>query len=510
MSSPIFLGPRTLSWRAIAGVTIASVLATAASNPQATPIQRMEWIGAGVLAMAPLIVVYAASTWLGMARRRLGVLAAVVVGSLARAAALAALVSTSDAGDPLSFTDRVISATVTFIGWGVIIGAALQASMDYRADLRSLLSRVDRTVDEAEEFARAWNRRLASSPTSARGLAHDAADLQSDITARLRPLSHRLWFGMTSRESQRRLLRQMGEDRPPIVSIAAIGFLVFLWNAAYRFGIAEGVLSSLVVTSAPVLTLIVANTLAVRDPRRQVMWRWLSYFVAPITSGLAAFAYFGFYELVPTTIVILADLAIILASQTTAVSLRRRRQVLSELRERVDELDHERATVASHLHSTVQSRWSAAALQFQLAAESGDDEQARRALAETREILASMSTRPTESQGLEAIAEAWEGIAVVNLDLEPNIPAGAAATVGQIVDEAVANAVRHGRAKHVSVLVRLVGSDVEVVVSDDGTGVAADAIPGLGSAWRDEVSTWELVNVNRGARLTARIPLSGG
>lgn len=507
MTTPVFLGPRTLSWRALTALLIVGVLSAAASSPSPGSVALLTWIGMAVLAQIPAAVTYRAAAFIGLDQRRVGVLVTVLIGSTLRAIALAVLITLTGLSDPLTGVERVISASAGFAAWSVLIGAALQAALDYRADLRRLLTRVDRTLEDAAEFTRTWHARLTASAASADQLSRDARELQADIGRRLRPLSHRLWFGMTDRDARHRLLRQMGEYRPPLMWIAAVGFIVFTWNAAYRYGIVTGVASGIVVTAAPVLVLLSANAVAERDATRAVMWRWISFAVAPVASGLTAVAYFRAFDPVGTLVVIVADLAIILAIQTTAVSTRQRRQVLDELQSRVHVIEGERNAVASHLHSTVQSRWNAAALQFQFAAENGDTEQARRALAETRELLAAMNADPGDGHGLHDVAEAWQGIAAVQLDVAPDVPASVSATVSQLVDEAVANAVRHGRARQVSVLVRVVDDGVEVVVTDDGSGVPADAEPGLGSAWRDQVAHWSLINGAVGAQLTALIPL---
>jgi len=113
--------------------------------------------------------------------------------------------------------------------------------------------------------------------------------------------------------------------------------------------------------------------------------------------------------------------------------------------------------------------------------------------------------------GLREISTLWSGIAVVELDVTPAAIAqlgeqpGLSSAVLEIVREAVGNAVRHGRAKEVLVQIAMVdGGLVNVSVRDDGSGLSADAVPGLGSQMLDEVCmTWERSSEAPGVTLRA-------
>lgn len=74
--------------------------------------------------------------------------------------------------------------------------------------------------------------------------------------------------------------------------------------------------------------------------------------------------------------------------------------------------------------------------------------------------------------------------------------------VREVLNEGVANAVRHGFASRVTVTI---GEGPEVTVTDDGTG-PRDGVPGLGSTYFDSVSQdWELSNTGAGALLRVKL-----
>jgi signal transduction histidine kinase len=87
-----------------------------------------------------------------------------------------------------------------------------------------------------------------------------------------------------------------------------------------------------------------------------------------------------------------------------------------------------------------------------------------------RHILATTTTRST---------------LVVNLSVPPQLPALPAAievAAYRIVQESVTNVLRHARASRVDVTLTCLESELRITVDDDGCGLAADAIPGVGLA----------------------------
>ena len=87
----------------------------------------------------------------------------------------------------------------------------------------------------------------------------------------------------------------------------------------------------------------------------------------------------------------------------------------------------------------------------------------------------------------------------------------AAACVVEVVQEAISNAVKHGRASNASVMISRVGDLAEVRVRNDGQALTDDqqSTGGLGSQILDEVCHhWSIENRSKGVLLVAQIALA--
>lgn len=501
------LRPATLSWPTLALLAVAGLLAALTGNPDASPGQRLAWLGAGVVAQGALTCCYLAGRVLRLDRNRAGVLAVVLVGAAARAATIAVLADSIGGEDPLDPGSRILVATVTFTAWGILLGAVVQSWGAYRTALRSLLLRVDHTLAEAEAFSREWHSRLATTSSSPASVAETAEDLHRDIQRRLRPLSHRLWFGVTDAQSWRRFGRALAGEPMPVAVIATVILALYAWNIAYHFGPAVALAIATVSAVGVAVVLAAAEFLS---------WRWPAHapalrVTAIIGSALVAVAVdwrsSGLADGPGIGVVAIGLMALIIGIQGIAVGLRQRATTLRALGDRVDRLEAQRADIAVHLHSTLQSQWTAAALRLQGAAASGDEEAVRRALHDAHTLAHPQPREPATPLDLQAIADAWAGIASVRIGLPPGIPIDTHSALAGVVQEAVANAVRHGQARTIDVLVTVTDATVDVIVTDDGRGLAGTPRAGLGSSWLDRVSDWHLSEDPSGTRLIARIPI---
>jgi signal transduction histidine kinase len=94
----------------------------------------------------------------------------------------------------------------------------------------------------------------------------------------------------------------------------------------------------------------------------------------------------------------------------------------------------------------------------------------------------------------------------------PPLPAAVEVAAYRIVTEAVANAVRHGRPQQCRVALDVTGTELVLSVSDDGSGIDADAVRGVGlTSMRERAAevggTFDLVTGPSGTAVTARLPL---
>ena len=109
-----------------------------------------------------------------------------------------------------------------------------------------------------------------------------------------------------------------------------------------------------------------------------------------------------------------------------------------------------------------------------------------------------------QAQNLEEVVESlqrdWGGLVKLSLAMNPvHLKEDQFEIIREIISEGIANAVRHGFASEVSIMV---SEGPEIVVIDNGTG-PRDGKPGLGSTYFSSVATnWSLTATEAGAKLT--------
>jgi signal transduction histidine kinase len=158
-----------------------------------------------------------------------------------------------------------------------------------------------------------------------------------------------------------------------------------------------------------------------------------------------------------------------------------------------------------------------------------DVEQAgRTALAEMRRLLDAMRRDGDEVElapqpGLDAVESLLEEVRRAGLPVDLHIegepcrlPPAIDLSAYRIVQEGLTNALKHARASHADVTVRYAPDDVQIVVSDDGTGATTSNDPGFGLAGvRERVRIYggemSAGNENGGGFvLRTRLPLAVG
>jgi signal transduction histidine kinase len=182
---------------------------------------------------------------------------------------------------------------------------------------------------------------------------------------------------------------------------------------------------------------------------------------------------------------------------------------------------HQQQALSRALHGPIQSAVTAAAIRLDGAARSGADttsliEQTREQLREALSLLGDGQASLTPmTDTLTALREAWRGVCRVD---DTSSPAAIDALdadelcrscVGEVLTEAVSNAVRHGGAEAIDITIELGDNVVCIEVRDDGTGSDADASPGLGTRILAECSTqWHRGAIGDRHVLTASLPIA--
>ena len=178
---------------------------------------------------------------------------------------------------------------------------------------------------------------------------------------------------------------------------------------------------------------------------------------------------------------------------------------LEELR-RIRELALRDRQLAQFLHGHMQSRLNGVAARIESRLDdsdlSEDIDQIERVL---NDSLAEFGRQQVTSleEVIMRLEKDWGGMVQLTFALSPvAMTQKQLEDVSQVINEGIANAVRHGFASRISVTL---GDGPLLHISDDGTG-PRDGAPGLGSTYFDSVSDdWELTATGSGSVLRLRL-----
>jgi hypothetical protein len=528
---------------------------TATREPFASTQVLLLWCVIGVLSQVVLgAVLFVGYVLVGdrngrKPSTRAIVIAFVLLAAAARGVVIAVLPAMWDLSTTATPAVRIGSSTIIFGLWLMIIGAALAANDQYRANVSRLLDELvtrelaERLLDEAQadvHATRALQRiaetsshvtRVLDDSAVAADSARTAALVQQEIEERLRPLSHEMWFSpapqLEAPDRTRPFLLRVLATPVPFGRALPLMTCLLVLNSLVWHGGSLGLLQGL--TAAAVTALIVVPfTLwggAHRMAANAVMYLLLFLLPAELAHRAMEFAT-GVPQREPAALALAVGIplaffigamghTVIADRQATMTSLRASiaepmwDEHLGTLERRSADSD-----AATFLHNTIQSRLFAAALQLENAAAANDPEGAERAIAQAREAVAmtGMAARGAAPMHplmrLDQIALAWQGIAIVELHVSDDVTAGAGWQIAaDVIEEAVANSIRHGGASHITVTCQEVDGVIDVTVEDNGFMSDDPSGTGLGLTWLDAATggDWSLTPGDFGTTLNLRI-----
>lgn len=545
------------SFLLVVPISAIGVLAILPAEPVEGANLLMGWLVASAISTAALGLVLAIGHLFvrgvrpGCVGQRLVVALIVLAAGAARGAVLNLALAASPIGDGSSLLERTVSSMFFYAFWLALVGALVSSSARYRASRRALLDelltrelqsrlldsdrsrlRRDDAVARVAETTDAVRRLLDSTDIGSPGdVAELSRVLREAIDDRVRPMVHGMWHRPDAEvhdaRSRRAFLDRAWLARIPLNWAVPAYAVLAAVGATLAMGWQLGVLAA----GAEALTVL---TLAVLER----LWR------SPATIASRALLMVGIAVLPPVvalalvsprlsedvSMLVLVVLgltapAVVLATCATRTELDDRGRTLHELqarlereewREQLEALEHREAdrSLASTVHNTVQARLIAASIQLESAALADDDVRARAAIRDARAALDTAVWNqeiPTAglTERLVSIREAWRGILTVDIECDEAIEhAASARIIADVIEECVANASRHAGAKRVSVGIRRVGQDVEIVVRDDGGPSDAESTEGVGTAWMRVVSGGTLRRVSEpgGSVVSLRIP----
>jgi signal transduction histidine kinase len=408
--------------------------------------------------------------------------------------------------------------------------------------------------------------RQGNDPTAVRGVA---LAMHATVTDVVRPLSHSLAQDTTPpsrmlaprpRKRVEHWLRIVTVDAltadPYHPVITALVVTPSSMAAAIRtYGVALGLLGSVLVGAVIFALLLAARELRPLQVRTRASLSWVRAVVVYLLVGAAASMIpVLFAPLAGLTLVegwqingqILMTLAPVAAFGAAIVAAEDRRRGLAE-REREAAVAQaewtttrvqQEAWAASHvlareLHGGVQSQLTAAALRLERWAQQPNPAAMPEVLDQVTQAVDRVATvvnqefTPSVSDpqaALDAIVEVWSGLAEFTMTVDEGAvrrlaaDQAAAETVIEVVRECLGNAMRHGRARRITITIgfpdepSMYGlSAVELRVSDDGLGVSPGAGLGLGSQLlNDACLSWQRIasSPSRGTTVIALIPVA--
>ena len=173
------------------------------------------------------------------------------------------------------------------------------------------------------------------------------------------------------------------------------------------------------------------------------------------------------------------------------------------------------ADLAQYLHAEVQSQLHACKLLLLRAAESDFSlfspsvTQMVLKRLETLDLPYTKSLPRIPEERLTQIVSYWLGLASIKMDLakELSVVSPKGEVVSQLIEEAIVNSIRHGKAKFISVVAKVEDGICEVVITNDGL-LKASGARGLGSTLFDTFAdSWSIEEVLDGTKIWFKLPL---
>lgn len=545
-------GPNGITFRAWILISPVSIIFTWVVLPEGYAPTANMWNGflVGLLAhiVTGLVLLLGKYTVLRNVAKKPRPITSLVVFALAGAArgwSVAYLLEVFAVTEQADYADRMLAGALLVLIWFAVSAVMVDGERQYRASYAELLGQIERQTSLRSEQAstlRAYQERLLAEikATLADALrsGKTASDIHDSVEHLIRPLAHRLNTSTNFFQSAAKLPSRKIQLAPvirtafnetaysPLWTIL-VAVLATAYSKLWQFGLAA-LLDSIV----SALVIWIFFTLAAR-------WKLYGVWVLPIwfITGLAASLVTAFFSGNLSTdgipgVLYLSINVVVPAAIVAAIGAFDRNTDLNIaiLRELADKVSWEAASLeqrawveqqrlARFVHSELQGRLRAFALRLDVSGRLPTEEDIQQLRQECEEAFPLESKQRNFEEFLENNLALWEGVVQIETDVSSEVLAAlasdtyASAAAEEIWKEAVVNAVRHGKAKHLYVKAKLERSvsdqlllDLEFV--DDGVG-PAETKEGMGSAQLDQLTiNHSLVREAEKTRLSATLTIA--
>ena len=515
-----------------------SFLAVFANVREATPERLAMWAAISLASLSAIAVIWWVASITILRNRSehpVSVWLVALVGIVSGAARSATVVAMTDQAGLLDlrgslwmvFAVRMATGAAQ-LGVGMpLLAMALSVSSRYRNERRRLLEQqAELLTRQSQEIGATLALRDALTDPVRKRLKDladrlgDEPSAISDAATDVRGQAHELWSTSVEPASHERVrfgrvvAASLRYNPLPIAAVVLVWFPSAFLSITGRGTLLIGAVSSV----TGMLALLAVYVLGARMARARPSLGPVIFIAGTVFGGgLAAVVAWWFsggrnlssnLPLMTTSIVWLASITLVVSVVEGAV--RQSESVIRRLREGIDAREVELHTqerlraqlaqeVATVLHGVVQGRLA-------VAQRSPDDSAAlaRAALDEGIELLASTSvaTSVRASDLAADISAPWSALMGIDVDVDEGmIPADRVRDVGDVLEECLSNAFRHGGATRVEVELHRWSNAWLLSVSDDGSGLDQAGSAGLGTSLFEAVS---------GGRWSRKAATSGG
>jgi signal transduction histidine kinase len=408
-----------------------------------------------------------------------------------------------------------------------ILGTARQRFTQTRENLLAIkvLQKSDMGVipDEVRQFVDVTRTTISQLPRETKW--GDIKEIINQIISNdLRPLSHKLWE-LEDRKLQSFSLKSLffraSNDhffRPHLV--VPIWFLTTLPLYVIDFGLSTALEMGLIRAALLLGVLVVAGQIKTSSPSLQIAKLVITVIAFDFLQIVVGRSLLDFEDQTVELRNVLAALLwitelIILVGMSWALF-----ESGANVKAQLDQVDKELGfrhspaagaeilrsrKLARHLHGQVHNRLLAI-----IGVEEPREKAHKEELLSSIDLVLQSALEPydapitTAKELKDSILTQWSGLVDLNLEF---LPAEMVLTqepwtlVSGVVEEGVANAIRHGFASSVKISIVSTGSDVIISIQDDGTG-PRQGPPGIGSAFYSAISSeWILKNTGSGSLL---------
>jgi len=360
-----------------------------------------------------------------------------------------------------------------------------------------------------------------------------AQAIRNLVNDELRPLSHRIWLQENKRFSNFSLgdiSRRAIFDFPSTSLLVSLAYMFTAFPTVARYTSLDQALGRVAVAALIIFAVLKLSSLW--KPRRywQAVIRFITTTLIATTlgffSGEFVFGFIDGFRVIESVIATWLWIMQLTFLGSFLLDVQRNRKSLeSELsvvyglasidkEARFSQARIQNRDIANFLHGQVQNKLLGIALNLEKAQPTQAElEQALKSVSEVLEGIDSeldLSNSGNLAEGVCKLKLQWQGFVEIESLVDPSaddLSVRDRVFILQVIEEAIANSVRHGLSKNIKVALAINAGRPTVEVSDDGIG-PRDGLPGLGSNFFDSVSkgNWSLESLPAGgSKLTVTL-----